>query len=189
VLEGANPYKVSDRANERGRDQVGTLGSGNHFVEINVVEKIYDEKIASAFGLIEGNISILIHTGSRGFGYQICDDYLVKLKNEQHRFGAMPPDKQLAYAPVNSDLGRDYYGAMVCAVNYARANRQVIMHLVRNSFEKYFKIGFSKMEMYTVYDIAHNIARFEEHKINGVIKNFVFIEKELPELFLLIINM
>lgn len=183
VLDGANTDNVSPRAFERGRDQVGTLGSGNHFLEIDIVEKIFNERIADVFGLKEGYIAVLIHTGSRGFGYQICDDYLVRLKNAQGKYGLNPPDRQLACAPIKSREGQDYYSAMACAVNYARANRQVISSLVKNVFEKFFGLSFRKLGMYTVYDVAHNIAKFEEHEVDGVKKKLCVHRKGATRAF------
>jgi tRNA-splicing ligase RtcB len=167
MMKGANPSLVSDRAYERGSDQIGTLGSGNHFIEIDIVDEIYDERIANVFGLHKDDIAVLFHTGSRGFGYQICDDYLKVLKKEYSSFGIEVVDKQLACAPIKSDLGQEYYSAMVCAVNYAFANRQVITFLIRNVFEKFFKISPKELNMNLIYDVAHNIAKFEEHFLDN----------------------
>ena len=167
TMEGADPSLVSDRAYERGRDQVGTLGSGNHFIEVDIVSEIFEPDIAKVFGLEKDKIAVLIHTGSRGFGYQVCDDYLKLLTREYKSFGIELTDRQLACAPIKSKLGQDYYSAMVCAVNYAKANRQVITHLIRNIFERLFKISPKELGMSLVYDVAHNIAKFEEHEIDG----------------------
>ena len=124
---------MSERAYARGQDQVGTLGSGNHFLEIQVVDEIFDREAAAAFGLHEGQITVMIHCGSRGFGYQVCDDYLVTMAEASRRYGIDLPDRQLACAPVDSPEGRAYLAAMACAANYAWANRQMIMHLVEEA--------------------------------------------------------
>lgn len=133
-LDNADPSCVSDRAIERGLDQAGTLGSGNHFLEIDVVEKIFDPAAAEAFGLFKGQIVVLIHTGSRGLGYQVCDDYLKRLIKEENKYGFDLPDRQLACAPVNSDTGQSYLSAMKCAANFAWNNRQIIMHFAKKAF-------------------------------------------------------
>jgi tRNA-splicing ligase RtcB len=159
----ADPKQVSARAFERGKDQLGTLGSGNHFLEIDIIEEIYDENVAKVFGLFKGLIAILIHTGSRGFGHQVCDDYLKRLINEAKNFGIELPDKQLACAPIKSQAGQDYYSAMGCAINYALANRQIIMHLTRNAMHEIFP--HAKIDL--VYDVSHNIAKIETHIIDG----------------------
>ncbi|GAB6281433.1 MAG: RtcB family protein [Ignavibacterium sp.] len=166
-LKNVNTDTISSRAFERGMAQVGTLGSGNHFLEIDFVEKIYDEKIASVFGLFKNQIVILIHTGSRGYGYQICDDYLKLLIKEGNKFGFNLPDKQLACAPLSSQEGKDYLSAMSSAANFAWNNRQVIMHLAKESLKFTFKMKESELDFHLVYDVCHNIAKIEEHKING----------------------
>lgn len=167
VFPDAAPDVVSDRAFERGLDQVGTLGSGNHFLEIDLVEEVFDERTAFAFGLKKGMISILIHTGSRGFGYQICDDYLKRFSQEYKSFGINIPDRQLSCAPVKSQLGRDYFSAMACGVNYAWANRQVMTHLTRKIFERVLHKDPERLGMCLIYDVAHNIAKIEEHIVDG----------------------
>ncbi len=166
-LSGSNPDFVSDKAYERGRDQMGTLGSGNHFIEVDVVEEVYDEKIAFKFGLKKGNVAVLMHSGSRGFGYQVCDDYLKIILSESRQFGITLPDKQLACVPITSLPGKQYYSAMVSAANYAYANRQVMGHLAKEVFEKFFDISPRDLNMVLVYDVAHNIAKIEEHEIDG----------------------
>jgi len=167
VYTGADPEKVSVRAYERGKDQIGTLGSGNHFVEVQVVENIFDDDVARAFGLFEGQITVMIHSGSRGVGHQICTDYISVMDSVIKRLGAKLPDRQLAYAPLGSTEASDYLAAMTCAVNYAISNRQVLMHWVRHSFERHFKSSYKSLGMDLLFDVSHNVARFEEHKIDG----------------------
>jgi len=166
-LKGANPSKVSPRARQRGKPQLGSLGAGNHFLEIQVVEEVYDEKIASHFGLEKGLVTVMIHTGSRGFGHQICDDYVKILGRAMDRYGIRVPDRQLASVPFKSREGQDYFGAMACAANYAWANRQFITHWVRESFEQAFGVSFEELGIEIVYDVAHNIAKVEDHVVNG----------------------
>ncbi|MEK6909144.1 MAG: RtcB family protein [Nanoarchaeota archaeon] len=160
---GADASKVSAKARGRGMNQLGTLGAGNHFLEIQEVEQIYDEKIAKIFGINKiGQITIMIHSGSRGVGHQVASDYMKKMEDE-YGFKHLP-DRQLAYAKIESDLGRDYLSAMAAAANFGFANRHLIMHQIRKIFKKYFP----KSELNLVYDLAHNIAKFEEHIVNGV---------------------
>ncbi len=166
-MEGADPSVVSDRALERGRAQLGTVGSGNHFVEVGYVEEVYDEGIAKVMGLHEGQVTVLIHSGSRGFGHQVCDDYLKRMTQTVSKLNLDLPDKQLACAYIDSKEGQDYYKAMICAVNFAFANRQLISHWVREVFEKFFKISPKKLNMKLIYDVAHNIAKIEKHVIDG----------------------
>lgn len=167
VLEGADPDAVSSRAYERGSDQLGTLGSGNHFLEIQVVDKIFDDATATAFGLRENQVTLMIHSGSRGFGYQICDDFLDLTRHALEKYHIQVPDIQLACAPVNSPEGKRYFGAMRAAANYAWNNRQCLMHLARKVFEKFFGRSWQDLGMSLVYDVAHNIAKMERYKING----------------------
>ncbi|PJC47181.1 MAG: RNA-splicing ligase RtcB [Candidatus Omnitrophica bacterium CG_4_9_14_0_2_um_filter_42_8] len=166
-IEGADPSKVSKRAYERGRDQSGTLGSGNHFLEIQIVDEIYDEKKAEAFGLFKGQIAMMIHSGSRGLGYQICDDYVKSMIGCLGKYNISVPDRQLACAPINSPEGRAYLGGMKCAANYAWTNRQCLMHLARNVFEKVFNKSWNSLGLKLVYDVAHNIAKMERHAVDG----------------------
>jgi len=166
-MEGADPGVVSDRAYERGKRQSGTLGSGNHFVEVQVVDEIYDEKVAEVFGIEKDQITIMIHSGSRGFGYQICDEYSKGMGAALNKYGISVPDRQLACAPVRSPEGQAYIAAMKCAANYAWNNRQCLMHLVREVFEKFFNRSFKDLGMDLVYDVAHNIAKFEKYNIDG----------------------
>ncbi len=166
-LGEADPDAVDDRPWQRGADQLGTLGSGNHFLEIGRVEKIYHETAAERFGLQEGGIVLLIHCGSRGFGYQVCDDFLNVTRKATEKYGISIPDRQLACAPLRSDEGRAYLGAMRCAANYAFANRQVIMHLAEQSFMEALGISQRDAGFQLVYDICHNIAKFETHIVDG----------------------
>jgi len=168
VMAGADPEKVSARALERGKQQLGTLGAGNHFLEVEYVQEIFDEKAASAFGLQKDQIVVMIHTGSRGLGYQICDDYLAAMVKHAHETGIALPDRQLACAYLNSPRGRDYLAAMACGANYAWANRQVLMHLTREVFEKTLHLTPRQLGMRLVYDVCHNIAKIEEFNIKGI---------------------
>ncbi len=166
-MEGANPSVISDRALERGRAQLGTVGSGNHFVEIGYVEEIFDEVAANVMGLHKDQITVLIHSGSRGFGHQVCDDYLKKMAHTVNSLKIDIPDRQLACAYINSKNGEDYYKAMICAINFAFANRQLISHWTREVFEKFFNISPKSLNMRLVYDVAHNIAKIEKHVVEG----------------------
>ncbi|MHB2148544.1 RtcB family protein [Calditrichota bacterium LG25] len=156
---------VSQRAIERGLDQLGTLGSGNHFLEVDVVDRIYDEQAAAALGLFKGQIVVLIHSGSRGFGYQICDDYLKVMSKAAQKYHLDLPDRQLAAAPIQSPEGQDYFAAMSCAANFAWSNRQVIMDLARRVFKHVFNISDANLQFNLVYDVSHNIAKKETHKV------------------------
>jgi tRNA-splicing ligase RtcB len=167
-MKNANPDKVSTGAMGRGLQQVGTLGSGNHFLEIQKVDKILDSKIAKTFGIErEGQVTAMIHCGSRGFGHQICSDYLRVMERAVSKYKITLPDRELACAPGKSQEAQDYYQAMACAVNYAFANRQAIMHWVRQSFRQVFKQDPEKFGLKLVYDVAHNIAKIETHTIDG----------------------
>lgn len=176
-LDGADPGNVSERAYERGRRQAGTLGSGNHFLEIQKVDEIYDENAARIFGVEKDQITIMIHSGSRGFGYQICEDFSRGMIQLLSKYNISVPDKQLACAPVNSPEGKKYISAMKCAANYAWNNRQCLMHLARETFEKYFNRSFVDLGMDLVYDIAHNIGKFEKYNIDGKEKQ-LFIHRK-----------
>ncbi|MGD9652700.1 MAG: RtcB family protein [Candidatus Dadabacteria bacterium] len=164
---GADPEAVGKRAFERGKDQTGTLGSGNHFLEVDVVDEIYDDSVAEAFGLRQGQVCVLIHSGSRGFGHQICTDYIDTMLGYMRREGLDLPDKQLACARIDSPEGRGYLAAFAAAVNYAWVNRQVLMHLARKSFCEALDITPRELKGKLVYDVSHNIAKFEEHRVNG----------------------
>lgn len=166
-MENADPDVVSNRALERGKKQLGTLGSGNHFLEIGVVEEIYDSKSAQVFGLFEGQVTLLVHSGSRGFGYQVCDDFLAYMTKHVQKLGFELPDRQLACAMIQSKEGIRYYNAMACAANYAWANRQILMHLSSEVFSRVLDIGPKDLELNLVYDVCHNIAKKEKHVIDG----------------------
>jgi tRNA-splicing ligase RtcB len=166
-LEGADPDAVSNRAYERGHDQLGTLGSGNHFVEVQVVDRIFDEETARVLDLEKDQITLMIHSGSRGFGYQICDDFLEVTRHALQKYNIRVPDIQLACAPVNSPEGQRYLGAMRAAANYAWNNRQCLMHLARKVFERFFGRSWQNLGMDLIYDVCHNIAKLERYKING----------------------
>lgn len=164
AMKGADPSQVSIKARKRGRPQLGTLGSGNHFLEIQRVDEIYDEEVAKRFGLFKGQITVMIHCGSRGAGHQICTDHLEVLGRAVHKYNIDIPDKQLACAPLGTHEAENYFGGMVCAANYAWANRHIIAHWTREVFEKYFQ--GAKLDL--VYDVAHNVAKMEEHDVDGV---------------------
>ncbi len=167
-LSGADPSKVSDKAAKRGMPQAGTLGSGNHFLEIQVVKEIFDAHTASILGISGiGQILVLIHTGSRGFGHQICTDHLRVMEQAATKYGIKLPDRQLACAPIGSKEGQDYLAAMACAANYAWVNRQCIAHWVRESFSTVFGKTPEQLGMKQIYDVAHNIAKIEEHTLDG----------------------
>ncbi|MBW2093000.1 MAG: RtcB family protein, partial [Deltaproteobacteria bacterium] len=167
AMEGADPEVLSKRALERGLAQLGTLGSGNHFLEVDRVDEIYDQKIAQTFGLFKDQVTILIHSGSRGLGYQVCDDFLKTMLQASAREGLDLPDRQLACAFIQSEPGKRYFAAMAAAANYAWANRQVIMHWTRESFQRTLGLGPRDLKMDLVYDVAHNIAKKERHMVGG----------------------
>lgn len=167
ALEGADPDAVSPRAYERGADQLGTLGSGNHFLEVQAVDTVFDEEAAAAWGLEKGSVTVMIHSGSRGFGYQVCEDSLDSARRALTQYGISVPDMQLACAPLDSPEARQYLGAMRAAANYAWNNRQCLMFLAREVFERFFRRSFSDLGMQLVYDVAHNIAKFERHQVGG----------------------
>jgi len=167
-LSGADPDKISDKATRRGMPQAGTLGSGNHFLEIQVVKEIFAPHIASVMGITDiGQILVLIHTGSRGFGHQVCTDHLRVMEMAVSNYGIKLPDRQLACAPIESSEGQNYLSAMACAANYAWTNRQCIAHWVRESFSSIFGKSPEKLGMSQIYDVAHNIAKIEEHTIDS----------------------
>ena len=167
VMAGADPEKISDRAMERGKQQLGTLGSGNHFLEIEVVEEIFDPVAAAAFGLEQDQIAVMIHSGSRGLGYQVCDDYLARMVKHMGEMGLNLPDRQLACAYLESQAGRDYLAAMACAANYAWANRQMLMHWTRETFEAALHKTPRELGMRLLYDVCHNIAKIETLPVDG----------------------
>ncbi|MBI4736413.1 MAG: RtcB family protein [candidate division NC10 bacterium] len=166
-IAGADPDAVSPRAYERGRAQLGTLGSGNHFLEVQVVEKIYDEQAANVLGLFPGQVTVLIHSGSRGFGHQVCTDYLASMERALKKYGIQLPDRQLACTPLRSEEASAYLGAMRAAANYAWTNRQCLTHWAREVFQQVFRKSPRDLGMWVVYDVAHNIAKLEEHEVDG----------------------
>lgn len=166
-IAGANPNRVSPQAYDRGRKQVGTLGAGNHFLEIQQVAEIYDEAAAGALGMFPGQVTISVHCGSRGFGHQVCSDFIPRMDKAARRYGIDLPDRQLACAPVSSPEGQAYLEAMRCAVNYAFANRQIIAQHVRHAFAEVLKKSGADVAVRTVYEVAHNIAKIETHKVDG----------------------
>jgi tRNA-splicing ligase RtcB len=169
-LEGADPAAVTDRALARGTDQCGTLGSGNHFLEIQVVDHVFDEEAAGVMGLEKDQICIMIHSGSRGLGYQVCDDALLAFRKVPEKYGIDLPDRQLACAPADSAEGKVYIAAMRAAANFAWSNRQLLMHQAREAFAKVMGRPWEKLGMRLVYDVCHNIAKLEEHVVDGVRK-------------------
>jgi tRNA-splicing ligase RtcB len=162
-LAGAEPSGITNRALERGAGQVGSLGSGNHFLEVQVVDEVFDENAAEVMGLSKGSVTAMIHCGSRGFGYQVCDDYLKTMRNAPAKYGISLPDRQLACAPVESPEGQEYLAAMRCAANYAFANRQVLMVKAERAFQHALRISPRELGMELVYDVPHNIAKMERH--------------------------
>lgn len=166
-LEGADPSKVSKRAKERGRDQIGTLGAGNHFIEVDWVDQIFDPQAATVMGLQEGYLVVQIHCGSRGFGHQICTDYVQSFQDAVRRYKIQLPDRELVCAPLDSPEGRDYLAAMRSAANYAFANRQVLAHNARQAFEQVFAGKVKNWHLHQVYDIAHNMGKIETHNVGG----------------------
>ena len=167
-MNGADPSSVSDIARKRGAIQLGSLGSGNHFLEVQKVDKIYDQVAAKSMGLDhEGQVTILVHCGSRGFGHQVCSDYLRISEVALRKYGFKLADRELACVPNNSSEGEDYRKAMYSALNFAWCNRQMITHWTRKAFERIFKISEQTLDMQLVYDVSHNIAKVERHKVNG----------------------
>lgn len=166
-IEGADPAKISARAYERARDQLGTLGSGNHFIELDVVDDIFDETAATRMGLFPGQIVAQIHCGSRGFGHQVCTDYVARFQRVVHQYGIVLPDRELVCAPLSSPEGQDYLAAMKGAANFAFANRQLLTHLIRRSFDDVLAGKVDDPSVYQIYDIAHNMAKIEEHEVDG----------------------
>ena len=166
-MPGANPDLVSEHALKRGQAQVGTLGSGNHFVEVGVVDEIIDHGVAEVLGLRKGQITLIIHTGSRGFGHQVCDDAIKVMLRASDKYGIKLPDRQLCCAPIQSPEGQNYLAQMASAVNFAFANRQMITHWARGSFAKALGVSERVINMQVVYEVAHNIAKIEEHIVDG----------------------
>jgi tRNA-splicing ligase RtcB len=167
ALAGADPAAVSRHARERGSPQLGTLGSGNHFIEVSVVEEVYDPEVADAWGLFPGQIAVWIHSGSRGLGHQVCSDYVRDFQKAVQKYNISLPDRELVCAPFNSPEGQAYFGAMAAAANYAWANRQVMAELVRRTFEQVLAGKVSDWHLRQIYDVAHNIVKIEEHDVDG----------------------
>jgi tRNA-splicing ligase RtcB len=167
AMPGADPSAVSERAKSRGRNQLGTLGSGNHFLEIQEVEETYDAEAADALGLFKGQLVVQVHSGSRGLGHQVCTDYVRSLQSAVQKYGIVLPDRELVCAPMNSPEGKAYFGAMAGAANYAWANRQCLTQMTRLAFERVLASRFRNWHLRVVYDVAHNIAKIEEYEIDG----------------------
>lgn len=193
-LDGARPETVSNKAMKRGSHQVGTLGSGNHFIEVQVVDEVFDKEAAAVFGIEEGAVAVMIHTGSRGFGHQVCDDTIRRFRGLTGRLKIELPDMQLCCAPCDSKEGREYMAAMACAANFAWANRQVLTHIVRELFESFFGRSARDLGMDLVYDVAHNIAKVENHQVQrktlrlcvhrkGATRAFPPGHEELPDVY------
>ncbi len=166
-LEGANPAKISDRAKERGRAQIGSVGAGNHFVEVDIVETPFDPETAASFGLHEGCLAVQIHCGSRGLGHQICTDYVQEFQSVVRKYGISLPDRELVCAPMDSPEGQAYLGAMRAAANFAFVNRQLLAHSARRAFEETFAGKMKNWQLIQVYDICHNMGKVETHEVNG----------------------
>ncbi len=182
-LEGADPGLISKRAYERGSAQLGTLGSGNHFTEIQYVDEIYDNAIANSLGLFKDQIAVMIHTGSRGFGHQVCTDFLEVMQRAVKKYNIELPDRELACAPFDSPEAREYMASMRAAANYAWANRQFIMHWVKESFMRIFATGPKAIGMSLIYDVAHNIAKVEEHIVDGEKRKLIVHRKGATRAF------
>ncbi len=166
-MAGAQAEAVSTRAKERGKNQLGTLGSGNHFLELEEVVEIYDPEVAEVFGLFAGQLAVQVHSGSRGLGHQVCTDYVRALQSAVKKYGIELPDRELVCAPLDSPEGQDYFAAMACAANYAWANRQLLTHLIRQTFEQVLAGKVKDWTLTTVYDVAHNIAKIETYPVEG----------------------
>jgi len=182
-IQNADPNKVSDKARKRGAPQLGSLGSGNHFLEVQKVAEIHDEEAAKRMGIEEGTITILIHCGSRGFGHQVCSDYLRVSEQAMEKYNIHLPDRELACVPNNSEEGDSYRKAMFAALNFAWSNRQMLTHWTRNSFQRVFNQTESDLDMKLVYDVAHNIAKVEKHKVDGRERNLVVHRKGATRAF------
>jgi tRNA-splicing ligase RtcB (3'-phosphate/5'-hydroxy nucleic acid ligase) len=167
-MRGADPDRVTKRAKDRGRPQLGSLGSGNHFAELAYVAEIFDPRAAEAFGLREGAVTLMIHSGSRGLGHQTCDDALQRMLKASAKYGIDLPDRQLCSAPLSSPEARDYFAAMACAINYAFANRQMMTHFAREAMAQHFGRSDEALGLEVVYDVCHNIAKWETHEVDGV---------------------
>jgi tRNA-splicing ligase RtcB len=166
-LDGADPDRVSERAKVRGREQIGSLGAGNHFVEVDVVDEIFDEEAANVMGLRKGCLTVQIHCGSRGLGHQVCTDYVHQFQSVVHKYGINLPDRELVCAPMDSPEGQAYMGAMRAAANFAFANRQLLAYSARRAFEDVFATQMGNWHLHQVYDIAHNMGKIETHNVDG----------------------
>ena len=182
-IQNADPNKVSDKARKRGAPQLGSLGSGNHFLEVQKVSEIHDEEAATRMGLKEGTITVLIHCGSRGFGHQVCSDYLRVAEQAMDKYNINLPDRELACVPNNSEEGESYRAAMFAALNFAWSNRQMITHWTRKSIERVFNQTEADLDMKLVYDVAHNIAKVEKHKVDGKERKVVVHRKGATRAF------
>lgn len=193
-LSWADASIPSSRAYERGKDQLGTLGSGNHFVEVQYVDEIFDEETAAGFGLFKDQVTLMIHSGSRGFGHQVCTDFLARMSSAMNRYGIEVPDRQLACVPIGSPEGREYLAAMAAAANYAWANRQILMHQAREAFCHALAMGPKSLALDLLYDHAHNIVKKEEHVIDrkrmtvavhrkGATRSFPPGHPDIPEVY------
>ena len=185
AIEGADPSKVSEKAVKRGSPELGTLGSGNHYLEVQVVhpENIFDAKMAKKMGLFENQVCVMVHTGSRGFGHQVCTDYVADFLPKMHGWGIKTRDQELACAPFQSAEAQDYLAAMRCAANYSFANRQMIMHRIREGFSQVFGTDSEKLGMHMIYDVAHNTAKVEKHKVEGKDRELVMHRKGATRCF------
>jgi tRNA-splicing ligase RtcB len=183
AMDGADPGNVSERAFKRGQGGLGTLGSGNHFIEVSFVEQIFDEKLAEAYGLFPDQVVFWVHSGSRGLGHQVCTDYLQVMRRAVSKYGISLPDRQLDCAPTMSDEGKHYFSAMASAANYAWANRQVLAHYVRESAGKVFGKSPESLGMHLLYDVAHNIGKLEVHDVGGTTKKVLVHRKGATRAF------
>ena len=183
ALPGADPDSIGERAYARGSDQLGTLGSGNHFLELQVVDEVFDSEAATAFGLFAEQLTVMVHCGSRGFGYQVCEDSVAVMGQAARRYRLDLPDRQLACAPVGSDEGRRYLAAMAGAANYAWANRQMIMHLVSEALPRALSMEPATIGLRLLYDLAHNVAKLEEHEIDGTMRQLCVHRKGATRAF------
>ena len=179
-LTSASPDSISKRARHRGISQLGTLGSGNHFLEVDIIDQIFDRELAESFGLFDRQVCFMVHCGSRGLGHQVCTDYVSSMKTVMKKYSIEIPDRELACCPIDSDEGRSYLGAMAAAANFAFANRQCIMHFVRQVLKKSFGV---KADLKLVYDVTHNMAKFEEHTVDGVIRKVLVHRKGATRAF------
>jgi len=182
-IEGGDPDRISEKAMERGKAQLGTVGSGNHFVEVGYVAEVFDEDIARALGLSKDQATVIVHTGSRGLGHQVCDDYIRVMLDAARKYQIELPDPQLCCAPISSPEGQGYLEAMACAANFAFTNRQMITHWVRETFEQVFKKGPRDLKLDLIYDVCHNIAKIETHTVGGKQKKLCIHRKGATRAF------